>query len=310
MDENQLFPPKEHSEEQAQKTVNDLVACEPALYGFLKTRWTLKTLLSAVQEKGYRVSTLSGLSQLLSRLGLRWIRSRYALHSPDPYYQAKRDYIEQIRKRVKESKGLEVLLYLDECSYYDQPTLSDSWTTSEHTQEKVKRSDHTNIITRVLGTIDESDGRVMYVQASKVGVSEYASFYKRVCEAYSNARRIWIVQDNFPVHFHPNLLVGLEKQENPFPAIFSPNWPKEPKEWAIKRFGRWNLPIQLVPIPTYAPWCNPIEKLWRKFRQDFDHMRPVIDDLASLRAKAQQFFDQFSQGSAELLRYVGLGVPG
>jgi len=310
VDGNQLFSPKEHSEEQAQETVNELIAGGPALYGVPKTRWTLKTLLSVLQEKGYRVSTLGGLSQLLSRLGLRWIRARYVLYSPDIYYRPKLDYIEQIRKHVKESKGLEILLYLDECSYYDQSTLSSSWTTSEHTQEKVKRLYHTNTITRVVGTIAESDGRVIYSQASKIGVTDYAYFYKRVCEAYSNAKRIWIIQDNFPVHFHPNLLIALEEQDNPFPAILSPNWPKEPKEWAIKRFGRWNLPIQLVPIPTYAPWCNPIEKLWRKFRQDFDHMRPVIDDLALLRAKAQQFFDQFAQGSVELLRYVGLGVPG
>lgn len=309
VNENQFFPPKEHSEEQAQATVNELIAGNPALYGVPKTRWTLETLLPVVQEKGYRVSTISGLSQLLSRLGLRWIRARYALRSPDQHYQAKLDYIEQVRKNVKNSQGLEILLYMDECSYYLQPTLSSSWTTSKHTQEKVKRSYCKDTMTRVLGTIDEADGRVIDFQAPKISVSDHASFYKRVCEAYPNARRIWIVQDNFPVHFHPNLLVALEQQENPFPVIFPPNWSKEPKEWAIKRFGKWNLPIRLVPIPTYAPWCNPIEKLWRKFRQDFDHMRPVIDDLALLRAKSQQFFDQFSQGSVELLRYVGLGVP-
>lgn len=255
------------------------------------------------------MSTLGGLHQLLSRLGIRWIRSRYTMYSPDPHYQEKLSYIEKIRKRVKESQGREVLLYMDECNYYRQPTLSSSWTSSENVQEKVKRSCRTDTITRVLGTIGESDGRVMYFQAPKISVSDHASFYKRVCEAYPNATRIWVVQDNNPVHFHPNLRVALESQENPFPVILPPNWSEMPKEWAIKRFGKWNLPIQLVSIPTYSPWCNPIEKLWRKFRQDFDHMRRVTDDLAILRAKAQQFFDQFAQGSAELLRYVGLGVP-
>src|SRR5262245_30783619 len=90
----------------------------------------------------------------------------------------------------------------------------------------------------------------------------------------------------------------------PFPMKLAPNWPEKPDEKAIKRYGGWNLPIQIVQIPTYAPWCNHIEKLWKLFRQDFLHVHRFCDDLETLRAKAQQFFDRFAQGSTELLQYV------
>jgi hypothetical protein len=52
-----------------------------------------------------------------------------------------------------------------------------------------------------------------------------------------------------------------------------------------------------------------IEKLWKYFRQDFLHIHRFCDDLEILRAKAQRFFEGFAQGSAQLLQYVGLGVP-
>jgi len=255
------------------------------------------------------VSRIGSLHALLTRLHLRLVRARYSLRSPDPFYQAKLDYIEKIKQRVKESHGQEILLYLDECNYYRQPTLAKSWTCSDHAQEKVRRSYRSDTITRVLGTIDRANGRVLFFQAPKISVSDHATFYKRVQKAYPDAKRIWIVQDNNPVHFHPNLLCALEPQESPFPMTVPPNWSEKPKEWALTRFGHWNLPIQLVQIPTYAPWCNPIEKLWRKFKQDFVHLHRFSEDLEVLRAKAHQFFDQFVHGSAELLQYVGLGVP-
>lgn len=297
------------NKEEAQADLNTVVAADPAQYEIPRTRWTLKSLLSVIQKKGYFLRAIGSLHRFLTRLAIRLIRSRYAQRSPDPDYQAKLDYIEKIKKRVKESKGREVLLLLDEVNYYRQPLLAPSWTSSDQQQNKVRRSYRSDTRTRVLGALDSKDGRVFTHQASKITVPMHTNFYKRLHEAYPEATRIWVLQDNTPVHFHPNLLVALEKQESPFPMKLAPNWPEKPDEKAVKRYGGWNLPIQIVQIPTYAPWCNPIEKLWKLFRQDFLHVHRFSDDLETLRAKSQQFFDRFVQGSAELLRYVGLGVP-
>jgi hypothetical protein len=68
------------------------------------------------------------------------------------------------------------------------------------------------------------------------------------------------------------------------------------------------LPIQIVPLPTYASWTNPIEKLWRKLRQDVTHLHPWANDLSLLRAQIAHFLDQFASGSDDLLRYVGLST--
>ena len=82
---NLLFPPVVIHEEQAQADLNAILACAPALYGIQQTRWTLESLLSVVQNKGYLVSKIGSLHRLLSRLGLRLVRARYAYRSPDPH---------------------------------------------------------------------------------------------------------------------------------------------------------------------------------------------------------------------------------
>jgi transposase len=59
-------------------------------------------------------------------------------------------------------------------------------------------------------------------------------------------------------------------------------------------------------LPTYAPWLNPIEKLWRWLRQDMLKLHQRADDWRALRGRVRAFLEQFAGGSQRLLEYVGL----
>jgi hypothetical protein len=52
------------------------------------------------------------------------------------------------------------------------------------------------------------------------------------------------------------------------------------------------------------------EKLWRKLKQELLHLHRLADKLPQLREEVDHFLDQFAFGSLDLLRYVGLLVPG
>lgn len=280
----------------------------PWLHGFQRSRWTLQQLCQATR-RWLRVKTAAGMWQVLHRLAIHYKRARSYIHSPDPDYQAKVKRIEQLKQRVQESQGQEVLLFQDEMSYYRQPSLSRAYEEAGSKAPLARRSRRYDDITRVVGTLDAHSGRVLFWQGAKVGVSPLVSFYEQGCAAYPQARRIWLVQDNSFVHFHPDVLVALEAQESPFPFLKGHNWPDQPSPRQAKKWAEHKLPIQLVQLPTYASWCNPIEKLWRKAKQEVIHLHSWADDLETLRTRTQQFFAGFAQGSTDLLRSVGLHVP-
>ena len=69
------------------------------------------------------------------------------------------------------------------------------------------------------------------------------------------------------------------------------------------------MPLRLVPLPTYASWLNPIEKLWRWLRQEVVHLHPWADALPTLYDTADHFLARFTPGAPacpDLLQYVGL----
>ncbi|MBZ0285495.1 MAG: transposase [Anaerolineae bacterium] len=64
--------------------------------------------------------------------------------------------------------------------------------------------------------------------------------------------------------------------------------------------------LELLFLPTYTPWTNPIEKLWRWLYQDVLHLHSWADDWTGLQAAVSAWLSQFQHGSLDLLRYVGL----
>jgi transposase len=162
----------------------------------------------------------------------------------------------------------------------------------------------------VVAALDQATGRVIWRRSSTISVAGLVAFYQHLRAAYPQATRIYVVVDNWPVHLHPDVVVALEPQESRHFRPLPPSWPTVPRASAVRRWGQLQLPIQLIPLPTYASWCNPIEKLWRKLRQEVLHVHRWADDRAGVHAAIDAFLAQFASGSADLLRYVGLGVPG
>ena len=153
------------------------------------------------------------------------------------------------------------------------------------------------------------DAKVTYRRRGKVGVDELVGHYRDLRQAYPAAERIYAVQDNWPTHAHPDVLVALEPQGTPWRYYRPPNWPDAPGAAARARWGDLRLPIQIVQLPTYASWTNPIEKLWRWLHAAVLHLHRWADRLDELRRQVDAFLDRFKEGSPDLLRYVGLPLP-
>ncbi len=136
---------------------------------------------------------------------------------------------------------------------------------------------------RPIGALNALTGQVNYLDGYIVGRQQVSQFYSRLGRAYpKKVELIYVIQDNWNIHTHPDVLTALED----CPRI-KPVW-----------------------LPTYAPWLNPIEKLWRWLRQDILKMHRWAEDWPQVKHRVRDFLDQFAYGSAALLRYVGLKGKG
>ena len=263
-----------------------------------RSRWTL---LSLGQVCGWLSGySESGICKLLKRLGIHYKRARSYIHSPDPDYTEKLEQVHICLGRYRTDEQSCVVLFEDEMTYYRQPSLAQAYALAGSKQPLAVHSCHKDTPRRVVGTLDAISGRVVWHQAERLGVAALVGFYQRLCQVYAGVSTLYLVEDNWPIHFHPDVLAALEPQrlELPVPVC----WPAEPTPKA----KRLNLPIQLVPLPTYASWCNPIEKLWRWLKQEVLHLHRYATQWNALQELVGQFLDQFVQGSEALLRYVGL----
>lgn len=61
----------------------------------------------------------------------------------------------------------------------------------------------------------------------------------------------------------------------------------------------------LLYLPTYSPWLNPIEMLWRHFRREVTHCKLFVSVKALIQA-AQDFFDRYNTTPKQVLSIIGV----
>lgn len=62
--------------------------------------------------------------------------------------------------------------------------------------------------------------------------------------------------------------------------------------------------LVLLYLPTYSPWLNPIEMLWRHFRREVTQCE-LFESMQNLLAAARDFFERFNLCPHELLSVIG-----
>lgn len=183
---------------------------------------------------------------------------------------------------ARQRSGEVVVLYADELSFYRRPTLSGSGVYHPVGEEPTfSTAMGYNTYHRLGAAMDMLSGRVVWVEGKLVGVEALCLLLRRVRTAYRETHgenvSIFVIWDNWPVHWQADILTTATECS-----------------------------IQLLWLPTYAPWLNPIEKLWRWLKQTVLHNHRFAEQFQLLKDRARLFLNSFAHGSADLLRYVGL----
>ena len=61
--------------------------------------------------------------------------------------------------------------------------------------------------------------------------------------------------------------------------------------------------LVLLYLPTYSPWLNPIERLWRQFRREVTHCE-LFETVKALLLASRDFFDRSNQNPDKVLSIV------
>jgi len=62
--------------------------------------------------------------------------------------------------------------------------------------------------------------------------------------------------------------------------------------------------LVLLYLPTYSPWLNPSEMLWRHFRREVTHCE-LFESIKALLQAARDFFDHHNQVPDKVLSIIG-----
>lgn len=268
-----IFPPQRLTAVQHQ--VRETLHRSPRLFQLERSRWWLDGVRRTIE--GLQTYTLAGVHKWLKRLGLCYKRGRHYLHSPDPYYDLKMAYVHAALAQAGSDPERTVFLYMDEFTYYRRPSLAATYAPCASKQPLALCGYRSTRSQRIATCLNPLTGATFSWQRNRFDVPTLIRFFRAVEQAHPAAQRIYVALDNWPNHFHPQLLLALQ-----------------------------NTPIVLLRLPTYAPWTNPVEKFWRRLNQELLHLHDLADDWRGLQAAVQLWLDRWLSPSTDLLRYVGL----
>ena len=176
----------------------------PTADGPAPSRWTLRGIRATFPWlKDY---TLSGVWRTLQRWKIRLRSPQVRQHSPDPDYSAKVDHLLACLQQARAHPDEVVIVFLDEMGYYRWPTAGRSWGAAAPAREPVAgRDGPNNKQWRVIGALNALTGRVDYLDAYIIGRDKVGVFYRQLVKAYPDAQRIYVVQDNWSIHTHPDV---------------------------------------------------------------------------------------------------------
>jgi len=177
------------------------------------SRWTLRTMRASVAW--LTEYTVSGVWRVLQACGLGLHAARARLFSPDPDYRRKVRRLHRCLHDAARHPDMVVALFLDEFGSQRWPEVAPTWGGAAAVAQRAG----TNQQWRTIGALNALTGQVNYLDGYIVGRQQVMAFYFQLDRAYPAVDLLYVIQDNWNIHTHPDVLTGLAR----YPRI-KPVW--------------------------------------------------------------------------------------
>jgi transposase len=266
-------PPKLTPTQKA--TLATLLDEGPAKAGFSGACWRSPMSQQLICDRFGVFYNVFYIAQLLKQLGFSYQKAAFVSDHLD---EAKRTAWRtttwpQILRRATAQKAL--LLFGDEASFPQWGTLTYTWARRGQ-QPKVKTSGKRKGY-KVFGLMEYFTGRFFYQgQEGRLNSTAYTAFLTRVLE--QTTQPIILIQDGAKYHTSA-----------------------ETKAFFAQQTTR----LEVCQLPTYSPDYNPIEKLWKKSKQQETHLH-YFPTFEALTEKVEQALRTFANIPEALLALCSL----
>jgi transposase len=266
-------PPKLTPTQKA--TLATLLDEGPVKAGFSGACWRSPMIQQLIYDRFGVFYNVFYIAQLLKQLGFSYQKAAFVSdHLDEDKRTAWRTMTwPQILRRATAQKAL--LLFGDEASFPQWGTLTYTWARRGQ-QPKVKTSGKRKGY-KVLGLIEYFTGRFFYQgQEGRLNSTAYTAFLTRVLE--QTTQPIILIQDGAKYHTSA-----------------------ETKAFFAQQTAR----LEVCQLPTYSPDYNPIEKLWKKIKQQETHLH-YFPTFEALTEKVEQALLTFANIPEAILALCSL----
>lgn len=264
---------------QCEAELKKLVEQEPREAGYSFSTWTCADLLREVIRKGYKAVSSETIRVHLQALGYRVRRPVLSIASPDPDYQQK---VKKLKRYQKQAKNGEILLYYqDEIDLNLLPGIMRCWTL-QGVQRKVP-TPGVNQKQYGFGAVNYVSGQTVHRIEERKNSAGFCAFIEQFMQTVIQApdyhgQKIVLVVDNFIIHHSRKTQEFLEKYTDQ---------------------------LTLFMLPTYSPWLNLIERLWKHLRRKVTHNH-LFASIAELVKAVCSFLDTLNATPQLTLSVIGV----
>jgi transposase len=265
--------PPRLTKEQKQE-LDDMITKGPEAAGYPGACWRSPMIQDMIKEKFGKSYSVNYISQLLKNMGFSFQKAKFDVDHKNP--ETREEWLKSTWNEIlgKAKTQNAMILFGDEASFPQWGTLSYTWAKRGH-QPVVKTSGIRKGY-KVFGLIEYFSGKLFFKgQEGRLNSDSYIEFLSEVLERTD--RNLILIQDGARYH--------TSKAMQEFFALHKER-------------------LTVYQLPTYSPDYNPIEKLWKKVKQDGTHMH-YFPTFESLIGKVNEILPLFQSSHEKVLSLFG-----
>jgi putative transposase len=230
----------------------------PADFGFARSRWCCEAVAVVLREDHQVPASRETVRRCLRHEGLVWRRPRPTLRPKDPDRDAK---LAALRRLLAGLPDDETALFMDEVEVHTNPKVGSAW--MRRGAQAAVETPGTDERRCLAGSIHWRTGRVFLTEGLPKEGRTAALFCRHLDDlrrALRHYKVIYVVCDNANTH-------------------------KAEKSRAVRAYlQEWGHRVVLHYLPTYAPECNPIERVWWRLHEAVtrNHRCASMEELLAL----------------------------